>query len=267
LRDRFVSLRPLSTPGDQCLKLSLGTPDPLVVERAVLHRFDQLPVVNCDGQLVGLVATDHVCRLGDDEQQLLESDPELYRCEVSEHSPLAELLERFSSQRALTFPDQGDRFGFALVTISDLNRHPFRSHLYPIIAELEASCAEVIERRYVDPWTWIPYVPEAMQIRLIGRWEFDKRNSIDTSPITGCTLTEILTVIASLDDMRDPLGYRSPRLFRSATGSLPDLRNRIMHPVRPLVTTQADVVELLSSLRLVSELTAKIAAISKQLAA
>ncbi len=144
---------------------------------------------------------------------------------------------------------------FALVTISDLNRHSFRSLLYPILAELESALAKLIERHCEDPWVWLDTTSEDTQIRLIGRWEYERRRSVDTTPVAGCTLIDMINIVARFRDLRSTLGFASRNKFDDATGSFSNLRNKIMHPVRPLILDPDDVCQLQETLAAILRLT------------
>lgn len=269
-----VDLRRLSTPREQCLMATVGRVDESVVARAEAERFDQLPVLDKSGCLHGLVAVEHVRRLLDGGRELDISDSEIYLGVVDEHPSLFTLLAELSRYRALIYRDGGDsstsapeQDWFALVTISDLNRHAFRSYLYPILAELEASLAELIDRQFGDPWSWLSLMNEDGQVRVVGRWELEKRNSVETSPIAGAMLTDMIQIASKSKVLRDSLGYSSASQFKDAAGSIPVLRNQVMHPVRPLILAQEDVRTLQARLATIVGLTERVTAANAALAA
>lgn len=243
-----VNLRQISTPRERCLMLQTGVIERESVDEAELARFDQLPVIDESGILRRLVQVTHARQLLEAGCQLALSDPALVLHEVDAQLPVLTLLEELEKSRAVIIRDIHDNDQavdwFAMVTISDLNRHPFRSHVYPILAELEAALAALIDRYFDDPWTWLPLTGEDAQVSHIGRWELEKRRGVDTSPITGCTLIDMINVVARSEELLKELGFRSKTEFKNLTGSFRDVRNQVMHPVRPLILDPEDVGKL-----------------------
>src|SRR5262249_18463014 len=142
-----------------------------------------------------------------------------------------------------------------LITISDLNRHAFRSVIYTVMADLEAALARLVEHEFADPWDWIRLVAEDHQAIVLGNWELAKRKGVDVGPIAATTLTNVLTIAAKSQHLRDLLGFKSRGQIDDAVGGLPDVRNRVMHPVRPIVLGAADVDDLRSRLDRAIDLT------------
>ena len=254
--------------------LTVGRIDPNIVAIAETKRFDQLPVLDPSGTLLGLIGLENVRDRLEGNLALTSSDPELHLSEIEENPPLLSLLAQLSSHRALVLRSNHHNSEavtnddwFALITISDLNRHVFRAYLYPILAKLEASLAELIDRRFADPWTWLPSLRPERQVQVIGRWELEKRNSVETSPITGAMLTDMLQVVSMGEELRRDLGFTSKSKFNEHAGSIPNLRNQIMHPVRPLVLCQKDVLKLHSTLEGIVSLTQGVYALNSRLAA
>jgi len=264
-----VEIRRLSTPREECLTLTIGSIDEGTVAEAKAKRFDQLPVLDHLGKLLGLVAREHIEVLLQEGGSLHATDSGLHLREIGDQYPLLSLLENFEEHRALVFRDPKrlsdggwSNDWFAMVTISDLNRHPFRAYLYPIMADLETALAELIDRHFEDPWDWLSLLSDEAKVPLIGRWELEKRNSVDTSMIAGCTLTELIKVVHECDEIRDALGFKSSNQFKNFSGSFPGVRNSIMHPVRSLILVQEDVHKLRSRIDRILELTARTRALN-----
>lgn len=247
-RDYLVDLYLISTPRERCLLMHTGAIDEEILRAAETARFDQLPVIDETGILCGLVATIEVKRLREEGRDISDTETPLHFFEVESRPPLMVLLKALEQHRAIIFrsaePQAGD--WFALVTISDLNRHPFRSHLYPIVAELEEALAKLIVSTYDDPWTWLAWTGEEAQVRHIGRWELEKRKGVDTSPITGCTLPDLINIVGKSTEILEELGIKSRSRFKALTSGFAVVRNQIMHPVRPLILDQNDVRSLQS---------------------
>jgi len=110
-------------------------------------------------------------------------------------------------------------------------------------------------------------ISDHRQIQVIGSWELEKRNNVDTSPITAAMLTDLIGVVSKAEALRDALGFKSKRQFDKVTNAIPNLRNQIMHPVRPLILCQDDVTKLHSTLAAVLDLTDRVTMLNASVAA
>jgi hypothetical protein len=253
MTDRIlIDLRPLSTPGEKCHTITVGRLHEDRLQKAKEQRFDQLPVLRESGELVGLIATDDAQRLFDHGEAVEEGHSTLHLKEVVPTIGLFDLLSVMERHRAVVIREHlnGDvsaEHSYALVTVSDLNRHHFRGYLYPLFAQLESSLAEIIRLTYDNPWDWIKWTPKHTQPTIIGRWEMDKRDNIETSPVNGCELRDLLQVLNCSPALKSLLGYTDKEVTK-LVNSLPDLRNDVMHPVRALVHSKKTVNSLRSQL-------------------
>lgn len=259
-----VDLMRLSTPREACLMVTVGVINREMVDRALMNRFDQLPVLDGNGNLCGVVASKHVAELLERDEPLVESDPAIELNEIDPKPGLLTVLQEFSEHRSLVIRDttRGERW-FGLVTLSDLNRHAFRALLYPVLAQLEELMANFIVNNTEDHWDWLKYLSEDAQARLIGRWEIDKRKSVDIDVMAGCTLTEMITIVQKSKVLSSRLGFTTTNRFREQHGAIPEIRNRVMHPVRPLVSSQSEVCKLYERITGVVELSSKLAELTK----
>ncbi len=263
-----IDLERIATPKEECLIFRIGTIDAGTLVQAEEFRFDHAPVLSKQGELLGVIPVAHVRELYSHEFTIEADDPAIRLRRLDDILPVLDFLEDIEQDRAVVIRDtnnQHDPDWFALVTISDLNRHAFRSHLYPLFAELEVQLAELIERTYDDPWEWLEWTGEDAKVTHVGRWILEQRNGVDTSPVTGCTLTDLLRVVSGSDKLRGMLGGISKNKFKDCTGSFPGLRNQIMHPVRPLILELDDVSKLRTRLSQVLELTDLVTAANSQL--
>jgi hypothetical protein len=250
----------IATPAESCHVVRTGVLDSAAVETAEQMRFDQLPVQDESNQLLGTVATKHVRFLLDSEEPLRANDPAIELNEITEAVELLTLTAELCQHRALIVrPNESDNGSYSLVTISDLNRRPVRALIYPALAQLEELMANFIDDALPDHWDWLGCLAEDAQARLVGRWEVEKRSSVDTDVMAGCTLSEMLKIVKQSVTLWRQLGVTSPNNFDKQFGSIPDLRNQVMHPVRPLVRDQTDVGKLHRRLLSVIELTKLVA--------
>lgn len=269
-KERSFDLTQIATHRDSCLMIRTGTIESTVLDDAETLRFDVLPVIDEFARLCGVVPVTYARQLCTVGRPLELLDPHLELPEIGSQIPVLALLQEFERVRAVIIRKGQNEHDaevdwFAMVTISDLNRHPFRSQLYPILAELESALAELIDRWFDDPWRWLPHAGEDAQVRLVGRWELEKREGVDTTPVTGCTLIEMINVIGKYDDLGKELGFTSQSQFKKETGSIRDVRNKIMHPVRPLVLKQDDVFRCRNALTKAVNLSERATALNKNL--
>src|SRR5690606_34397964 len=82
------------------------------------------------------------------------------------------------------------------------------------------------------------------QIRLLGHYHFMRQEGVELSLLAGATLSQLLRIAREEPAVLEKLGYGKSK-FKDLTGSLPDLRNQVMHPVRPLIHSRGDVAQLL----------------------
>jgi hypothetical protein len=95
-------------------------------------------------------------------------------------------------------------------------------------------------------------------VRILGFWELAKKRNVDIGPIGACTISDLLNIIAKDQGLRKELGYNSKNKIDNITGAIPKLRNSIMHSVRPLVTSQEDVVDIKKTVENIIELAASL---------
>jgi hypothetical protein len=236
-----LNLRHLYTPLTQCVGVRPGKIDLAVIEELQRHRFDQAPVFGGPAGAVGVVGTDELQRLFQSDEPLDGEDQVVSCATIPIETSLDALLTALSETRGLLVVDARVE---ALITISDLNKHPFRVALYAPFAALEESLALAIERECPNPDEWLEKLPENDQVHILGSWEVSKRFSVDTGPLIGCTLTHLIRIATLSQKLRDLLGFHDASGAQAALGRLPTYRNKVMHPVRPLVLSPDDVRKL-----------------------
>jgi len=215
--------------------------------------YDQAPVYDrAAGRFWGLASTDYLRSLYDKGAPLNGDDPNV-RDEAKVlcfniNGDIYQLLDRLRSQPAIVVIRESDatehghvEFLLGLFTRSDLNRHEIRAILYRLLSEAEALLARLIEREVHDPWEWLPLLTEEHQVRALGYWELSKKRNVNIGPLASLTLTQLLTIVAKYEALRVRLGFKRRREIDSEIGPVPDFRNRIMHPVRPLILNAEDV--------------------------
>jgi hypothetical protein len=244
-----IDLRDLLIPWDKCHGVKLGLVDHKAAQVMEERDYEFAPVfqpVQSGTAVIGLIPRPRLKHLVDTGSELRPDDPAICHPEIYNRPGLDALLKALASiPAALVVEQAGDDVApLGLLTRSDLNKHPFRSIIYSFLANLEMKLALLVEESFDDHWDWVSHLNEDKQARVIGYWELSKRRGVDVGPVGAATLTEMFTVIAKTDRLRSFLGYTSRKSFDEAVGRIPDLRNQIMHPVRPLITDAESIVKL-----------------------
>ena len=249
-------LRGMAVPLRHCMVVRLGAVDPDVVTELEASGYDQAPVTDAGGsRFYGLVLTRELRALLHAGAPLaLEAHGAMMarRClSIGRGVGLRLLLEKLGEEGAVLVDNvvgadqHGEhRMSLGLIAVADLNRQPLRSVLYGYLARAERGLMQLVRLRCLDPWKWLTRLNEDAQVRIIGYWELAKRQGIDVGPYVALTLTDLFRIVEREPELLSELGYKSKTSFSNATGPLVDLRNRIMHPIRPLVHTRSDVQRL-----------------------
>jgi hypothetical protein len=240
-----------------------------VINKLEGNRFDQAPVFDRETRkLWGLVETIYLKSLLGQQADLGADDPMIMRekieFRVGDFVTINDLFERMKQNRAVIVIQESGNKGdshnapiYGLFTISDLNRHDVRGIIYLQLCTVEAGLARLVERILPEPWEWLSFLKEHSQVQALGSWELSKRRSVDIAPIAGINLSDLIDVVNRSEKITKALGYSSAREFSKnigSIGSISDLRNRVMHPVRPLVLGLDDVTKIHQSLNVLKRL-------------
>lgn len=188
-----------------------------------------------------------------DNDPVLQEEQYLYRMPrvQTDHGsdtylPLAGLLERLAASSCVLLleEDKNDTLVRGLVTTSDINNRELRSSLYWPIASVEQDLADLIKEHVDDSWNWIRQLNTESQARVIGHWVLARQRNVDLDPVSLLSMTQLLEVVGKAQDLLHVLGYKSRSQLEHETGRLPELRNRVMHPVRLLLMSPSDLAWL-----------------------
>jgi len=268
LTDR--ELEALCVPLRECLSTKTGPVDLTVLSNLDARRFDQAPVYDAEkGHLLGIVETTFLRELYEAREPLAADDPavcnDTHMFHIGCFVSIDQILEKMSERRAV-FVIRGSsatehgyvEWNYGLLTISDLNRQPLRAALYALLAELESGMAVLVDSAFSDPWAWVKTLAEEHQVRILGYCELTRRRNLDVGPIAATTLAQLIQVVSKNQELLQKLGYRSRTEYDRQTGSIPNLRNCVMHPVRPLVLGQEDVKLIRSTVASVQDLYSRV---------
>jgi len=146
---------------------------------------------------------------------------------------------------------------YGLVTLADLNKGIVRKAGYELFMDIESHLSQLIQYHYASPYDWIQLLNEGDQVHALGWWDLSRRRVIDINPVASLGFTQLLQITSKSGALLGVLEYRSRAKFDKATGVLPQIRNRIMHPVRPLVLSSDDLVMLKTAIDCAVELRTK----------
>jgi hypothetical protein len=108
--------------------------------------------------------------------------------------------------------------------------------------------ARCLEATIPDTWQWLKHLDEEGQARVLGYWELAKVQGVDVGAVAALTLSQLIHILTQENLLSSKLGYPSRTQLKSATGRVPSLRNRVMHPVRPLILSVDHVGQVRDSL-------------------
>jgi hypothetical protein len=236
-----ISLTTISTPIEKCVTLRIGQVAPISLNKLQSEGFDQAPVLDLADVPIGILATTDAARLLKSGEPLRAENPAITKNWTPEATSVGTLLAALRDHHAALVGSQGATT--ALVTASDLNRHNFRRILYGLFAELEAVTARLVDLAFTAPKDWIRLLSDEAQVRVFGFWELAKSRNVDVGPIAGTMLTDLLRVVSKSQPLLAEIKLKRSEL-KDLTGELPDWRNRVMHPVRPLVLSGEEVKDL-----------------------
>lgn len=254
----LIDLERIATPREDLLTFQAGIIDSSRLEQAIAARYDYAPVLGEQDRLMGIAAVSMIKERYETGIPVGESDTTMFIKQVNDVTPLLEFLDAIAANKAIVIRDTDgnhDPHWFGLVTISDLNRHHFRAHLYPILAGLEASLAALVDQYFPNASDWIRKCSERQQVQHFGQWRVASENGVETSPIVSCTLSDLITILTETPELVRAFGFQNKTRFKDRYGSLSLLRNQVMHPVRPLILGLDDVIRLRERIGAAIELT------------
>lgn len=246
-----IQLSTISTPAEQLLSVQPGPVKQDVLARAEERGWHRIPVLTDDGDLAGLVPAKKLRALLGSGEPIDAAKAELTVPELPGKVRVPVLLEAIRDHHAVIHradpdEDRPDQW-FALITPVDLNRPMFRASVYTIIALLETSFGELLSEEFDDDWSAIRLLGAGTEERVREYWEEQKDDGLDLSPIARITLSDMFHIAAESRNVWRLLGYDSPKALRPIGHDINDIRNRIMHPIRPLVPHERDVALVLEA--------------------
>jgi hypothetical protein len=247
-----IDLTEILVRWDEAVTATIGPVSPETIERLRERDFDQAPVLNADGRVLGMILTSRLAELFCLGKHLAADDPELVHDTIPSDPGLDLLLQSMATKPvAIVETEYSDPVtgrshvawhGF--ITLSDLNKHPVRAQIYPVLAELEAGLGKIVARHFTDSQDWLSRLDAKSRKRLNCYWEQSKKDNIDIGPIAGANLSDLYQIVAGDTDLLRLLGFPCQNEWEKCTDGIVRLRNAVMHPVRPLFSRHADLASV-----------------------
>lgn len=209
--------------------------DPVALWRNdALRRFDLVPA--SDAKRIGAVWV----RAEQEPRQLTRD------WLLSQGTPIAELLDLFAdSGRAGFFVIYGQSIQ-GLVTPADLNKLPVRAFLYSLIGDLEMNLGALVAEMFDnDLDRLLESVSGKRREYLEKELQVMEEGNADIDVVELLYLSDLISIIGKNEALRSPLGYTSRSAVKDDLGGLNELRNDIMHPVRPMLEKVPEDLETL----------------------
>ncbi|MCX7973180.1 MAG: hypothetical protein N3B16_01580 [Candidatus Aminicenantes bacterium] len=250
-----IDLEEILVPWENCLRITIGPISEVLVKKMIEKRYDYAPVSLSDASnspILGLVSRQRLESLLKENKELTREDKGIILAEVPVMTNLDYVLERLAEvpTRIVSHDIEAEGHSlygvYGIVNKSDLNKPPVRKIIYEILAKLEITLAEYINSKNIDTFSLIELLNEDSQARILGYWELARRKNVDTGPLTGAMLSELLRIAAKY--LYAELGFKSKNELEKITGCLPEIRNQVMHPVRPLITDEKSCLRLKEAL-------------------
>ncbi|AXR81716.1 hypothetical protein [Natrarchaeobaculum sulfurireducens] len=148
----------------------------------------------------------------------------------------------------------GNRTRYEFITLSGINRRQVKDSLYPYIADLAEQLSGLIREEF-EPDELYPNLSP----RTVGIYEKNKGGEAIVHITEFMDLNEMKSIILMSDHIINECGFESKNECKNKLGSVNELRKRVMHANRTLVSDRDDlsdldkrlgyIVEILESIR------------------
>lgn len=255
----MINLATISTPREKALVARPGTIDPELIASATEARIRSLPLVADDGSCFGTITLQELAQLTANRVPLAADHATSPCARLPYLVPIGTLVRSLLDPGIVIHsPDPNDDLPaswFGIVSPADLNKPIFRAHVYMMLVALETSLGHLIMDEFGDDWGAIRLLSENTQRRVKEFWDEERAEGVDLSPITTVTLSDLFHIAIESNRVWSLMGFDSPAILRPIAQQINDLRNRIMHPVRPLIVNQRELRELADGIHGIETLT------------
>lgn len=211
------------TPRDQLMSWHETKDKRAFCERARQLRFEVAPVIDVDSISGALTVASE------------EVEPLTQRWLVSHDIGVRSLLALFASSGRLSLFVFHCQEVVGLVTPADLNKLPSRVY-YHHIGALEMALGAWVRACFENCATDIfPLPSRRRRDQLSEQQQTLVEDNVDLEIIERLYLCDLINIVRRQEELRPDLGFSSRTATKRATNGINRLRNRTMHPVRPLI--------------------------------
>ncbi len=256
----MIDLTTVSTPKQRAITVSPGKIDAALVEQAQEARVRSLPIVGDNSECLGAISVERLAELKASNTKLT-ADHATIPCNILPHlMPVSALLRRLRDEGVILHgadPDADDyqENWFGIVSTADLNRPIFRAHIYRMLVILETSLGQLIMDEFGDDWGAIRLLSDSTQKRIKEFYDEERAEGVDLSPVTNATLSDLFHIATESNNVWRLLEFDDPNQLRPIARGINDLRNTIMHPVRPLIVSWEELKDIVDAVNDVEILT------------
>lgn len=256
----MIDLTTISTPKQKAIIISLGTIDPSLVEQGKEARVRSLPIVDENDKCLGAISMTKLDELAANSTPLTADHATISTKPLPHEVPVSTLLRQLRDQGVILHAadpnaDDYDAHWFGIVSTADLNRPIFRAHIYRMIVILETSLGQLIMDEFGDDWGAIRLLSDHTQQRVKEFYDEERAEGIDLSPVTNATLSDLFHIATESNNVWKLMEFNNPNDLRPIAHSINDLRNTIMHPVRPLLVNEKELNDIVDSVDNIEMLT------------
>lgn len=233
---RDLTVSHIATGIDQLSVIEADDPVSRVVAVLEPNQFDYAPVRDSD-TFVGRVALTTAKRTKSARVRDI-TEPLAARFLLSANSPISEVIRWLNEEPWLLVVDGKDIAG--LVARADLNRQAVRVYFYMLVVDFEVRLSTMLRKRFDRQEELLELLSEQAAFTVWNRYRELKEMDVDIDLVAAMDLSHLSRAFGKSPDLRNGLGYESAKAWKQAVGGIVGFRHQVMHPVRPLLSSQED---------------------------
>jgi len=180
---------------------------------------------------------------------------------IATDTTILELIELFAYQPERVFLVLKASRIVGLVAPADLNKIPARASVYLLIAHFEAELARLIRRVLPADEDYRPHLSDERWAKLQQEKTQAAKKDIELDLLHHMHIYDLTLIARQCNHVRNLLGYETASQARKAL-DFQNLRNRVSHPTRPLITSRGELVKLNESCQRLIELNQRMAQVN-----
>lgn len=140
-----------------------------------------------------------------------------------------------------------------IITLADLNGRQLRAVLYHLVSGIEVILSSAIKETnpHGEP------LLKRMNETSVGRWKKAEFEAGQLHPVEYAYFGELKHIAATSPEVLDLIGYESREKFERDLRGVDDLRNKVMHPTKNLVSDRESLADLNRKIRKLESLIEK----------